>query len=112
MLRQFFICLLCLTAIAGAGCAKQAQTRSITPMMPTVDIKAPGLSVTTTSKSVLISGQSNMENVFIDKKPVRTADGKFSLEIPLSDGQNYFQVTAGNGISTTTKTINIEKTIL
>lgn len=74
-----------------------------------LDIASPSLITTTTKDKIEISGTTDQEMVYILNTPIKTPSGAFSSMVVLDKGTHMVPVSAGNGLTTTTISIQITR---
>jgi hypothetical protein len=98
---------LILTAF-GAGCAS-AHAPIRRPSLPILRIESPANGTATSSAAVTIVGETDVPDIAVDGRRETATDGRFESRVDLHDGVNTVTLIAGNGESTTTQTLRIER---
>jgi hypothetical protein len=99
-----------LVAAFGAGCvSSNAPIRH--PSLPVLHIESPTSGTATSSASVTIVGQTDVSDIVVDGLHESVTDGRFGSRVDLHAGMNTFTLIAGNGESTTTQTLRIERVV-
>jgi len=101
---------LLILAAFGAGCASpHAQIRR--PFIPTVRIQSPANGTATSSASVTVVGETDVPDIDVNGRHEPVTDGRFASRVDLHGGMNTITLVAGNGESTTTQTLRIERVV-
>lgn len=88
----------------GVSASREKQTN-----IPILDILEPKLTTSTTAQSMLIKGETDQEKVFVANKRVDVTDKEFTARVDLKKGLNIMLVEAGNGLTTTTISLQITR---
>lgn len=113
MKKTLFLAVISLTVVFGAGCKSAqppAQTR--TNPLPQLDIVSPGLSTSTWQTTIHIIGNTDAKTVWVAHNAHEPYQGKFDIEVKLDKEQNSIPVAVGNGVATTTISVNVAKITL
>lgn len=97
-------------ASLGAGCGTSGA-RSSVGGMPTLVIQSPKNNVRMSSNTTNIVGKTNVQYLLVNNEPLPVENGTFNVPIVLLPGANIVTVAAGNGFSTTTQALTIQRTI-
>ncbi|MBU1908235.1 hypothetical protein KKF59_03885 [Patescibacteria group bacterium] len=96
------------SVLSGSGCAQQPLAQ-VSPNLPTLEIVSPFQGTVTTTTSIEINGTSNNHEVLVNGNRHLVIDGIFSVSIELTAGLNDILLQAGNGYTTTSQTLRIER---
>lgn len=100
--------LLAALIFSGAGCARQPLAK-VSPNLPTLEIVSPPQGTVTTTTSIEINGKSNNPEILVNGNRHLVIDGIFSVLIELATGTNNIVLQAGNGYTTTTQALQIQR---
>ncbi len=101
----------------GAGCVPASFTTRIAPieasldlpLLPGLRLHAPPNGTQTASSSVLLIGETNMPNIWIEGRSYAVIQGVFSIPFSLHVGKNTILLETGNGHTTTSLPLMISR---
>jgi hypothetical protein len=108
-MRSYRLILLLVPVLFGLGCIKPPQPKLAPRLMPTLNIDKPGLTTSTTNPEIGLIGSTNMPEVYVGQERYDVEDGEFDIILKLKEGKNRIQVSAGNGQTTSTMWLAIQK---
>ncbi|MBU2613057.1 hypothetical protein KJ925_01170 [Patescibacteria group bacterium] len=105
------IALACSMAILGVGCAHSGPPPSSSGPsgIPLLRVETPANGSETTLASVDIVGRTDVGRIIVDGSSHDVTDGRFMVPVSLVVGTNMIALIAGNGLSTTTQSLRIER---
>jgi hypothetical protein len=98
---------------SGVGCNDEAKDDQMVNSVskysgiPMLDIESPGLSAEIYSETVRIMGVTDQDKVYVMGAEHDVHDGKFDVVLPLDLGEHRVPVWVGNGLTTTTISMQI-----
>ncbi len=106
-MRSSIVPCLLLLCLFGAGCS---PTRVIQNQLPELRVEQPTNNSVTSNERVTITGSSNMPFVFVGGDQYPIDHQTFSAPVTLVPGNNEILLVAGNGYTTTTAKLYLQRT--
>lgn len=106
---SFRLLILLMPVLFGVGCIKPPQPKLSPRPLPTLNIDKPGLTTSTTNPEIGLIGSTNMPDVYVGQERYEVEDGEFDIILKLKEGKNRIQVSAGNGQTTSTMWLVVQK---
>lgn len=100
-----------IASLFGAGCAGASAGQHSAAPLPTISISSPKNGTLVSTNTVEIVGRTNQDRVFVNQDPQPVSEGTFRVPVVLMPGQNTVTLVAGDGLSTTTQSLMIERSI-
>ncbi|MFH1078514.1 MAG: hypothetical protein V1745_04535 [Patescibacteria group bacterium] len=100
----------CTLVALGSGCVLSGLGTLTQPSgMPTLRIERPVNGASTSEVSVVVSGRTDMSAIQVNGTSYPVVENTFDVPVMLLVGTNTITVATGNGFSTTTQSLRIER---